>query len=350
MKKIYAILICGLLTLNADAQSQRKVLIEEFTQASCGPCAAANPSFNALLNNNAGKCISIKYQTSWPGVDPMNAQYPTGVAARVGYYSCSSVPFAVMDGAAVTGSSYSGAPGNLTTAKINAEYAIPAQFDMWVSHYLTNDLDSMYITADITCTQAFTGTPFVSNVRMHLVLVEKHIDFASAPGSNGETDFYMVCRRMFPSQVGTALPITWNVGDDTTITLKVAIPTYIYDIDQLAVVGFLQDNGTKDVLQAAYSISPVGVNDYSVDPANIQLFPNPANSVVKINFNLEQANEVSINIYSITGELVLTQKRGLFGIGLQQMEINTEMLANGLYSLEMIAGEQRSSAKLSVVH
>jgi hypothetical protein len=347
MQKIYAILICGLLTFTASAQSQRKVLVEEFTQASCGPCAAANPSFNALLSNNAGKCVSIKYQTSWPGVDPMNAQYPAAVSARVSYYSCSSVPYAVMDGDAVTGASYTGAPGNLTTAKINAEYAIPASFDMWVSHYLTNDLDSIYITADVSCTQNFSGTSYV---RMHLVLVEKQINFASAPGSNGETDFYMVCRRMFPSQTGTSLPLAWNVGDDTTITMKVAVPSYIYDIDQLAVVGFLQDNGTKDVLQAAYSISPVGVNDYAVDPVNIQLFPNPANTVVKLNFNLEQANEVSINIYSIHGELVLTQKRGLYGIGLQQMEINTEMLANGLYSLEMIAGEQRSSAKLSVVH
>jgi hypothetical protein len=347
MKKIYAILSCGLLSISVSAQSQRLVLVEEFTQASCGPCAAANPSFNALLNNNAGKCISIKYQTSWPGVDPMNAQYPAAISARVSYYSCSSVPFAVMDGEPVTGPSYTGAPANLTTTKINTEYAIPSSFDMQVSHYLTNDLDSMYITAYVGCTQSITASSYL---RLHLVLVEKHIDFASPPGSNGETDFYMVCRRMFPSQTGTSLPLAWNLGDDTTITMKVAIPSYIYDINQLAVVGFLQDNGTKDVLQAAYSISPVGVNDYATDPANIQLFPNPANTVVNLNFNLEQANEVSINIYTVTGELVLTQKRGLYGIGKQQMEIDVELLANGLYTLEMIAGEQRSTSKLNVIH
>ncbi len=346
MKKIYTILVCGLTAFTANAQSQRLVLVEEFTQASCGPCAAANPSFNALLNNNAAKCVSIKYQTSWPGVDPMNAQYPAAVSARVNYYSCNSVPFAVMDGTAITGSNYAGAPSNLTTAKINAEHAIPSSFDMQVSHYLTNDLDSIYVTAYVSCTQALTATNYL---RMHLVLVEKHIDFTTPPGSNGETDFYMVCRRMFPSQTGTSLPLAWNVGDDTTITMKVPVPSYIYDINQLAVVGFVQDNGTKDVLQAAYSISPVGVHDYAVDPSDITLFPNPANTVVKLNFNLEQANEVSINIYSITGDLVLTQKRGLYGIGNQQMEINVEMLANGMYTLEMIAGEQRSTSKLNVV-
>jgi hypothetical protein len=347
MKKIYAILIGGLLTFTAGAQSQRLVLIEEFTQASCGPCAAANPTFNTLLNNNAGKCVSLKYQTNWPGVDPMNAQYPSGVSSRVSYYSCTSVPYAIMDGVAVTGSSYTGYPGNLNSTKINNEYNVASPFTIYVSHYLSNDQDSIFITANIECTQAFTA---VSYLRGHLALVEKHIDFNSPPGSNGETDFYMVCRRFLPNQAGTSLPMTWAVGDDSTITVKAAIPSYIYDINQLAVVCFVQDNGTKQVMQAGYSISPVGVHDYAQSPANISLFPNPANNVVKMNFDLEQSNEVFINIYTITGELVLTQKRGTFGIGNQTIEINLEMLANGMYTVELLAGEQRMASKLNVVH
>lgn len=347
MKKIYAILACGLLSFTVNAQSQRLVLVEEFTQASCGPCAAANPSFNALLNNNAGKCISIKYQTSWPGVDPMNAQYPAAVSARVNYYNCNSVPFAAMDGVPVTGSSYVGAPGNLTTTKINTAYAVSSPFTINVSHYLSNDEDSIFISATVTATQAYTA---VNYPRCHIVLVEKHIDFASPPGSNGETDFYMVCRRMYPSQTGTSMPLTWANGDDSTVTIKAAIPSYIYDIDQLAVVCFVQDNGTKEVLQAGYSISPVGVQDYSNPASLINLFPNPANNVVKLSFNLADANEVSLNIYTMTGELVLTQKRGLFGAGKQEMEINIEMLASGMYTVELLAGQQRSSTRLNVVH
>jgi hypothetical protein len=34
-------------------QSQRFVMFEEFTNASCGPCASQNPAFDALLSANA---------------------------------------------------------------------------------------------------------------------------------------------------------------------------------------------------------------------------------------------------------------------------------------------------------
>lgn len=73
-------------------------LHEEFTQASCGPCASQNPAFNAVLAANTAKATSLKYQTSWPGVDPMNAQNPTDVQTRVNYYSVNGVPDAIMDG------------------------------------------------------------------------------------------------------------------------------------------------------------------------------------------------------------------------------------------------------------
>ena len=347
MKKLYAILASGLLAMGATAQTQRLVLVEEFTQASCGPCAAANPSFNALLANNSSKVVSIKYQTSWPGVDPMNAQYPTGVSARVSYYGVQSVPYAVMDGEAVTGGSYTGAPGGLTTAKINTEYAVPAPFYVNVSHYLDSDLDSIFITATITAAQAYTGTGYL---RGHVVLVEKHIDFTTPPGSNGETDFYSVCRRMYPSHTGTSLPMVWNPGDDSTITIKTALPSYIYDIDQLAVVAFVQDNGTKEVLQAGYSISPVGIHNYVDAPSLITLFPNPANGKVKIGFQLETGADVSVNIYNSVGQCVLTQKRGLYAAGKNEIEINIEMLVSGMYTVEFLAGEQRSVSRLNVVH
>ena len=330
-----------------NAQSQRLVLVEEFTQASCGPCAAANPSFNALLNNNAAKCVSIKYQTSWPGVDPMNAQYPAAVSARVNYYSCQSVPFAVMDGVPVTGSNYTGYPGNLNTTKINNEYAVTSPFTINVSHFLNAAQDSITIDATVTATQAFTA---INYPRCHIVLVEKHIDFASAPGSNGETDFYMVCRRMYPSQTGTSMPLTWAPGDDSTVHVKAAIPSYIYDVNQLAVVCFVQDNGNKNVLQAGYSISPVGVHNYVNMPSQINLFPNPASTKVKLGFTLENSNDVSFNIYSMTGELILTESRGNYAAGKNEIEINIEMLAAGMYTLEFLAGEQKTTSRLNVVH
>ena len=46
MKKISTILTMACLVVGlANAQSQRYVVVEEFTGETCGPCAANNPGF-----------------------------------------------------------------------------------------------------------------------------------------------------------------------------------------------------------------------------------------------------------------------------------------------------------------
>lgn len=347
MKKLYFTLALSSITFLASAQTQRTVLLEEFTQASCGPCAAANPAFNSLLNNNLAKAVSVKYQVSWPGTDPMNAQYASAVASRVNYYSVTSVPYAIMDGSPVTGASYAGYPGNLNQTKIDNEYVYASPFFLNVSHYLNAAQDSIFISGTFTAAQNFTSVGFV---RVYFMLIEKHIQFATPPGSNGETDFYNVCRRMYPGQGGAGLPNSWTAGQDTTLNINASIPSYIYDINELAVVCFIQDNGTKEVLQAGISWSPVGIHDFTGAPSNINLFPNPATENVKIGFNLPISSDVTINIYNEVGMLVRTERRSLAASGKQEMEINIEMLASGIYTLELIADELRATSRLNVVH
>lgn len=68
MKKVLLASFLGLSTgLGAVHAQQRLVLVEHFTQASCGPCASQNPALKAVLDANQGKVVALKYQTSWPG-------------------------------------------------------------------------------------------------------------------------------------------------------------------------------------------------------------------------------------------------------------------------------------------
>ena len=252
MKKIYLIAASIAVTVAATAQTQRMVLAEEFTQASCGPCASQNPAFNTLLSSNTTKVISIKYQTSWPGVDPMNAQTNGDVAPRVTYYNVSGVPYAPMDGSvsAVSSPNYAGAPANYSQSIINTRYAVPSPFSIAVSHSFSPTYDSVFVTATITASQAYTST---GALKAHIVMVEEQINFASAPGTNGETDFYGVCRKMYPSASGTTLPSTWANGASQTITIAAAVPSYIYNNSEIAFVCFVQDDGNKNVEQTAMS-------------------------------------------------------------------------------------------------
>ena len=159
------------------------------------PVQQPTPALNTLLDQNTAKVVALKYQTNWPGTDPMNAQTQTNVGTRVSYYNPNGVPAAFMDGKT--------APINaLDQAKIDAEYAIPSPFKLELSHQFSSDMDSVFIECKYTCVVTVPGGSFI----LHTALTEEEIHFSSAPGSNGEVVFHDVMRMMYPNGSGTALP------------------------------------------------------------------------------------------------------------------------------------------------
>lgn len=254
MKKLLLSFSALFIAFCAFGQSQRLVLVEQFTQASCGPCAVYNPALNNLLDANPEKVIAIKYQTSWPGVDPMNAHNPTQVRTRVDFYGVSSVPNAQVDG----GIAYAGHTQGINGTVINNRYADSSPFTVDVDFQLSPNRDSIHAHARITASQNYTGTNLVA----HVVVIERNIYFATAPGSNGEKKFEGVMKRMLPTDAGTPINNTWTSGDQIDLNYSWLLAN-IYDKNQLAVVVFVQDNTSKEVLQAGY-MSPRIFNDAGV--------------------------------------------------------------------------------------
>lgn len=245
-------------------QAQRFVLIEEFTNASCGPCAAQNPAFNTLLGQNTERVFAIKYQAPFPGYDPMNEANPDQVDTRSTYYDLSGVPTAWIDGV-LPGNSYGGGVGawNVTSSSgyeggpygynqpaldFATSQTTPMTIDL--SHSLSADLDSVFITAVVTNVSA--SDIALNGGRFHVVIIERAIEFPTAPGSNGELEFSNVMRQMLPNANGAPLT-SLAAGASTTIAYAVPIPDYLYDLREIAIIAFFQDNGTKSVYQAAYS-------------------------------------------------------------------------------------------------
>jgi PKD repeat protein len=244
MKQLTALLFSlFFLQTMSFAQSQRLVLVEHFTQASCGPCASQNPLLRTTLLANSTKAIALKHQVSWPGTDPMYTHYPAGPSDRRTYYGITGVPNTVLGG--IQGP---GAPNTVvTTATINTRYAVASPFDLTVSFSVTGGV--ITATTDIACTQAVSGT-----LVLHVAVIEKHIGFGSAPGSNGEVDFHNVMKQMLPSTSGTALAGSWAVGNTQSISESWTLSN-VYDNNELAVIVFIQDNVTKEVHQAGYASS-----------------------------------------------------------------------------------------------
>lgn len=244
-------------------QAQRTALIEHFTNASCPPCAAQNPAFNALIRANPDKVISIKYQANFPGFDPMNQQNPGEVSSRADYYDLSGVPTAWLDGFTgddaygggigdwdIAGGGYAGGPYGHNQAVFDyaADQATP--ISMVVTHELNEDVTEL--TVNISITNEGTEDFVMTDGRLHVVLVERDIVFPTAPGSNGELEFQDVMRKMYPNAEGTNMT-TIAAGETWETTITGAIPGYIYGLNELRVIAFVQDHSTKEVWQAAYT-------------------------------------------------------------------------------------------------
>ncbi len=251
MKKLLLSLSALLLVGTSFAQ-QRMVLVESFSQASCAPCAAQNPALEALLAANPTKAVAIKYQVSWPGYDPMYNQHPAEIDERVDYYGITGVPDRVLDGT----------NQDATQASIDARYAVASPINMSISHVINPG----FATADVTVTVTAPAVWNPSNTVLHVGMIEEVIEFSSAPGSNGETVFHNVMRKMLSSWAGTSVVASnfASAGGSQTFTFEdVAIPSYIYDLTELGFVAWVQNTTTKEVYQAKLS-EPVPLADYAI--------------------------------------------------------------------------------------
>ena len=218
------------------------------------------------MDANATKVVALKYQTSWPGVDPMNAANPTEAAARVQYYNVTGVPNSVMDG------SGPGSPGTIvTTSTINNRYNTAAPLNISASHQWTAGYDSIQIGVFV----ANAGTATVASgaagsLKLHVAVIEEEVNYPSAPGSNGETNFYQVMRKMVPDASGTTMADSWTAGQTQMFVFKVAAPSYLANLNKVAVVAFIQDNSNKSVLNASRTtaqtiagLPDIGVNAFT---------------------------------------------------------------------------------------
>jgi len=137
---------------------------------------------------------------------------------------------------------------------------VTSPFDLTVTHNIHPNLDSVTFSVAINCTDSLMlGSGLV---KLHVALTEKTITFASAPGSNGETSFKGVVRKMYPDANGTTLASNWTPGQQDAYSWTVALPSYLYKITEVGVVAFIQNNSTKEVYQAGFS-APVPVANYA---------------------------------------------------------------------------------------
>jgi hypothetical protein len=330
---------------------QRLPLLESFTSSTCAPCVAGNNNMKAVLGANPNKWALIKYQMSWPGAgDPY---YTLEGGTRRTFYGINSVPALVVEAAPFINSS------NFTAAMLNTAYNKAA----FVGLVASFDQAGAGKTLDINVTINPVASIPSNNLKLHTAIFEYQT--TQNVGSNGETSFDYVMKKMVPDASGTAVAalsdgvaqtktLSYTFNGNFRLPANASSPTnhaIEHSVEQffdLGVIVWLQDNVTKEVFQAAYATKTSGIGQVNDGNGIVGLFPNPANETAFLKYQLMSANQVSIAVYDLSGRQILSHNYGKQEQGVYDVNIPTEELSSGLYMVKLQIGNRHFTDKLNI--
>ena len=322
-----------------DSTMRRKVVEEVFTSSTCPPCRPGN--INARNVNtqpgNRNKAVEIKYQQDFPA--PGNDPYATTESiARRGYYGVNSIPRMELDG------QWDQNAASFSTPVLNQFQSRPALVRVRGSYSLTAG-SRVGITATVRPLLAIPAGRMVA----HTVITERYT--TNNARTNGETEFYDVMKKMLPNSNGTVLPALAS-GQDFPLTLNFNTTTLpaaqaVEHFDSLRVVVFVQDLVTKEIYQGEYLTLPRSLATRTGQMANFSLAPNPANGRTVLYTTLDRTEQTRVDVLDGLGRVVLTKQLSL-ALGAQQIELDLNRQAAGLYTVRLTTGQSVSTAKLTL--
>lgn len=262
----------------------RLPLYEEFTSSTCGPCATFNTNYfnQNFLNANEGDYVLVKYQMNWPGAgDPY---YTAEGGVRRNYYGINAAPTLLLDTKESTFFSTSA----LQTA-LNDALSVPSFMEISGNYTVTGNSIEVNTTV----------TPYLAGqFTMHVVVMEELT--VQNTGGNGESQFEHVMMKMLPNAYGTVLDFTAGTPETNTFTADLT-GTNVEEFDDLIVAVFVQNNSTKEIMQAAYSTNTLGISENNI--SELTLYPNPSNGTLRISTQ----GKVTIQITDILGKVQFIQ-------------------------------------------
>lgn len=336
-----SILKTAILFLSLDCQmlnAQKTVLIEQFTNSGCPPCAVSSPPVFNFVANNPSKVVAIAYHTSFPYNDSMYFENPVESNARVSYYGVITVPFSVVDGNYYQNVSSAFLPVITTTVNARAstteKYAITS---------LKTTLTGSLLETDLLF-ESLDSTNVIDSLIAQVVVTEENVlksSYAASPGANSETEYKYVMRKMLPDQHGTML-LNKGLGQKDTLRVNWTLQK-IKNTSQLRVVVFIQDKNTKEVYNARV-FSPlqiVGLREENADASFMEVYPNPFTGEVFLSADSD-VTDMFVKITDVLGKSVYTNSLKIQSA----FKLDLSFLPKGIYTLLCSDGKRFVTKKM----
>lgn len=153
------------------------------------------------------------------------------------------------------------------------------------------------------------------------------------------------------SSLGNAGVYFWDFGDGNYSSSQYPSHTYTspgnYQVC-LVVTDSLQN--FCDSTCHMVTVTNVAGLDERINITGISLSPNPSDESVALTFYMAQSGDAAISVYDIAGREILKPVQEQFSAGKQQVAINTQNIAPGIYFVQINVNGQSVKSRLIVTH
>jgi hypothetical protein len=195
----------------------------------------------------------------------------------------------------------------------------------------------------------------VNNVINVVFLENGVIGYQSGGGSNYVHNH--ILRHMLTGQWGEVIttPISGTLITKTyNYTVPLSYNGIVPNIDNCDITIFVTraDNKTTHTgitIPAKNGGGATSLPESNIGINNLNVFPNPLNGTSIVTFNLENAENTSIELFSLLGTKIFHKELGNLGMGNHQVSldfINEFNLSDGIYLLKLNAGTNTKTMKL----
>lgn len=233
--------------------------------------------------------------------------------------------------------------------------------------------------------------------KLHVIIMENTT--YNNIGTNGQTEFHYVMKKFVPNQSGTTIGDI-NDGDSLQYTLSYtfngvyndttqygdpvdhSIEHTIEEFSDLSVVAFVQNHVTKEVYQSEWTYITASVDSWNCDlvtgcydPGNgsgtynsladceaacnttglknktkefFSAYPNPSNSLLSIDYFIQNKKEITVSMYNLMGERVMKKVLGEQIPGTYHTIVNVSNFSPGIYMVELLSGRKKVSQTVIV--
>lgn len=376
--------ITGSITLSSSVPD-KKVLIEQFTSAACGWCPDGYAKLNSIVATQTN-VIAVSHHSADNMASTESTSLTSDYAGTLPSGVIDQFYFSAKKTTTLEQSEWSTYANQRAQMKVPASVTITnvsynastRQIDATVSTTFVGDVKgdyrlNLYIKENNVCGPVVDASD--NGWNQHNALFNIQASPFYGLGNYLDPDTYLmlpadykhqyVVNHMADGTYGTSAIIPANGGTlgqtyskIYSYTLPVAATgEFRYNPDNIYLVGVLleynSNNQQRAVINAAESKlnsnpeTAVGLNELETS-AFLNVYPNPATEIVYLNYYLNTPQQVTVNLYNVLGDLVYIEQLNA-GAGNSKHALSIGNLPQGTYTMELKAGKQRITQKLTII-